>query len=89
MDRIADLLNFLRLSIHTQTMPTVQSYVKDGFLTKKQGANLPGSYAMKVGANNKKKGRKPKPSLPKAVWEAKKGKRKTQKKKQKKEVITT
>ena len=53
-------------------MPSVQSYVKSGHLTKKQGANLPASYAVKVGAYNKKKGRKPQPSLPKAVWEAKK-----------------
>ena len=66
-------------------MPTVQSYVESGHLTKKQGANLPPAYAVKVGAYNKKKGRKPKPSLPKAQWEAmkasrKKGKRKNQKK---------
>jgi hypothetical protein len=47
-------------------MPSVQDYVKSGHLTKKQGDNLPPTYALKVGANNKKKGRKPKPSLPKA-----------------------
>ena len=66
-------------------MPSVQDYVKSGHLTKKQGDNLPATYALKVGANNKKKGRKPKPSLPKAQWEAmkasrKKGKQKKQKK---------
>ena len=62
-------------------MPSVQSYVKSGHLTKKQGSNLPASYAAKVGAYNKKKGRKPKASLPKAVWEAKKASRRKGKKK--------
>ena len=66
-------------------MPSVQDYVKSKHLTAKQGEKLPHSYALKVGARNRKKGRKPKPSLPKAQWEAmkasrKKGKRKNQKK---------
>jgi hypothetical protein len=65
-------------------MPSVQDYVKSGHLTKKQGDNLPATYALKVGANNKKKGRKPKPSLPKAQWEAMKVSRKKKQKKQKK-----
>ena len=43
--------------------------------------NLPASNAAKVGAYNKKKGRKPKASLPKAVWEAKKASRRKGKKK--------
>ena len=66
-------------------MPSVQDYVKSGHLTKKQGDNLPATYALKVGANNKKKGRKPKPSLPKAQWEAMKSSRKKKQKKQKKQ----
>ena len=65
-------------------MPSVQDYVKSKHLTAKQGEKLPHSYALKVGARNRKKGRKPKPSLPKAQWEAMKASRKKKQKKQKK-----
>lgn len=58
---------------------TVAELVKQGYLTKKQGANLPNTYALRVGNRNKKKNHKPKPSLPNAVWAKKVAERKKNK----------
>lgn len=59
---------------------SVQKYVKEGYLTKKQGANLPPSYALSVGSRNKKKKHKPKPSLTSQAWKAKQEKKRKGKK---------
>lgn len=63
---------------------TVAQLVKQGYLTKKQGAKLPSTYALKVGNRNKKKNHKPKPSLPKDVWARKVAERRKNKGKGKK-----
>ena len=54
------------------TRADISKLVKSGHLTKKQGSNLPPAFALKVGQANKKKGRKPKPSLSKEAWAARK-----------------
>jgi len=63
-------------------MPSVQDYVKSKHLTAKQGEKLPHSYALKVGAKNRKNKHTPKPSLSKEEWaQKKKNKNKNKKKK--------
>lgn len=54
------------------TQAQIQQLVKQKHLTSKQGKNLPPAFALKVGLANKKKGRKPKPSMSKEAWATKK-----------------